>query len=484
MNIVEPILFHAKNQPEAPALCTPGDDVVTYASLAARMNNVARRAISAGLKRGNVVALSIPDQLTHSVVILGLTQVGIIPVSVGMQRPPAGLKIDAVLKTTNFPFAPQAPHLPLDFTWIMGDGRPIEVSRNSASESGEICRIVLTTGTTGDPKAIALTHKLGLARNARFQFLHGSHLPVCSRLFMNVGVATSVGYYFLTYILGRGGTLFFRGDKIENALRLFGTLRVQAMMTLTGNLSQLLKICDRDPSCEFHLETIFCGGGVLSGVMVDRVLPRLCSHLFCRYGATETGTTATAPAQRIAHIPGAVGHVSPGATVEIVDDLGRCLPTGSQGIVRIASQVAVDRYIDDSAASARYFREGWFYPGDLGSLTEDNLLIISGRVNSVLNVGGDKIPAERLEATLASFKGLTQAAVVVARSESGADEVWAAVVCSEKIDAEDLLAYCRQRLPPVFVPKRVVTLDGLPLNAAGKLDRARLQQIVTDVAHT
>lgn len=484
MNIVEPILFHARNQPEAPALCTPGDDVVSYARLAARMNNVARRALSAGLKRGDVVALSIPDQLTHSVVILGLTQVGIIPVSVAMQRPPAGLKIDAVLSTANYPFVPQAPHLPFDFTWIMGDGRAVEASRDSASESDEICRIMLTTGTTGAPKAVALTHKLGLARNARFQFLQGSHLPACSRIFMNVGMATAVGYYFLTYILGRGGTLFLRGENIETALRSFGTLRIQAMMTWTGNLPHLLEICDRDPSCAFHLETIFCGGSVLSQAMLDRVRPRLCSYLLCRYGATETGTTAAAPAQRFAHIPGAVGYVVPGATVEIVDEADRRLPTGSEGIVRIANEVAVDRYIDDPAASAQYFRDGWFYPGDLGSLTQDNLLIISGRVNNVLNVGGGKMKAERLEALLASFKGVSQAAVVVAKSENGADEVWAAIVCTEKIDAESLLAHCRQRMPPAFVPKRVVTLDELPLNATGKLDRTRLQQIVAAAAHT
>jgi acyl-CoA synthetase (AMP-forming)/AMP-acid ligase II len=484
MNIVEPILFHARNQPEAPALCTPGDDIITYARLAARMNNVARRAISAGLKRGNIVALSIPDQATHAVVILGLTQVGIIPVSVAMQRPPAGLKIDAVLSTTNYPFAPQAPHLPLDFSWVMGDGRPVEAARDSASESDEICRIALTTGTTGEPKAVALTHKLTLAKNARFQFLQGSYLPACSRIFMNVGVATSIGYYFLTYILGRGGTLFLRGENIESALRSFGTLRIQAMNTFTGNLPHLLEICDRDPSCAFHLDTIFCAGSVLSKAMLDRVRPRLCSQVLCRYSATETSTTAAAPAERIAHIPGAVGYVVPGATVEIVDELDRCLPIGSQGIVRVASEVAVDRYIDDPVASAQFFRDGWFYPGDLGSLTEDNLLIISGRATSVLNVGGAKMGAERLEAVLASFEGVSQAAVVLAKSEIGADEVWAVVVRSEEIVPESLLAHCRQRLPPGFVPKRVVTLDELPLNAAGKLDRARLKQIVTAAVHT
>jgi acyl-CoA synthetase (AMP-forming)/AMP-acid ligase II len=483
MNIIEPILFQTRYQPEAPALCAPGIDVVSYAKLATRMNIVARRAISVGLKPGNVVALSINDQLLHAIVILGLTQIGIIPVSVAMQRPPPRLKIDAAISNTNYPFAPQARHLPLDFTWVAGDGTPFE-ARDTRSDGDQVCRLMLTTGTTGEPKAVALTNKLALARNARFQYLLGNRLPVCSRVFMNVGVATAVGYYFLTYVLGRGGTLFLRGESIESTLRSLGIFRVQAMVTWAGNLPHLLEICDRDPSTAFHVETIFSGGSVLSQTMLDRVRPRLCSHMMCRYGATETGTTASAPAQHIAHIPGAVGYVVPGAAVEIVDESGRCVPRGTEGIVRIANEVAVDRYVDDPNGSAQFFRDGWFYPGDVGSLTTDNLLIISGRENNVLNAGGGKVAAEKIEAVLASYNGVSQAAVVRATSEGGADEVWAAVVCSEKIDPASLRAYCRSRMPAAFIPARVVILDALPINATGKVDRLRLKEMVFRAARS
>jgi acyl-CoA synthetase (AMP-forming)/AMP-acid ligase II len=478
MNVVEPILIHARHHPDAPALCAPGVDVVSYARLSAQMNNVARRAMSHGLRRGNVVALSIDDQLLHCVVVLGLTQVGIISVSVAMQRLPPGLKIDAVISNTNYPFAPQARHFALDFIWLMGDGAPIEATADTRSEGAQICRIMLTTGTTGEPKAVALTNKLALARNARFQYLLGNRLPVCSRVFMNVGVVTAVGYYFLTYVLGRGGTLFLRGESIESTLRSLGLFRIQAMVTWAGNLPHLLEICDRDPSTAFHVETIFSGGSVLSQAMLDRVRPRLCSHMMCRYGATETGTTASAPAQHIAHIPGAVGYVVPGAAVEIVDETGRCVPRGTEGIVRIANEVAVDRYVDDPNGSAQFFRDGWFYPGDVGSLTTDNLLIISGRENNVLNAGGGKVAAEKIEAVLASYNGVSQAAVVSATSKGGADEVRAAVVCSEKIDLESLRAHCRSRMPAAFVPARVLILDVLPINATGKIDRPRLKGIL------
>jgi acyl-CoA synthetase (AMP-forming)/AMP-acid ligase II len=484
MNIVEPILNHARHHPDAPALCAPGVEVISYARLAAQMNNVARRAMSHGLRRGDVVALSIDNQLLHCVVILALTQVGIISVSVAMQRLPPGLKIDAVISNTNYPFAPQARHFALDFIWFMGDGKPIEEARDTKSEGDQLCRIILTSGTTGTPKAVALTHRLARARCDRFQFLLGNRHPTCSRVYLNIGVATSLGYYFLIYILSRGGTLFPRGESIEDTLRSFGIFSVQALVSSVSNLSYLVDLCERDPSLAFHVDTIFCGGSVISPAMLERVRPRLCSHLFCRYSATETGTTATAPAEQIVQIPGAVGYVAPGVSVQIVDDSGQCLPAGRKGIVRIASEVGVDRYFDDPETSSEFFRDGWFYPGDLGSLTPENLLIISGRSNSVLNAGGGKLSAEKIEAALMSFKGVSEAAVFMAISPRGVEEVWAAIVCSEKVDSERLREHCRPRMPAVFVPARIVTLDALPINATGKVDRPRLKEIALSAARS
>jgi fatty-acyl-CoA synthase len=479
MNIIEPILFQARFQPEAPALCAQGIDVVSYARLVGQMNNVARQAAACGLKRGNVVALSIDDPLLHAAVILGLTQVGIVPTSVAMQKPPAGLKIDAVIKTTNYPFAPQAQHLPINHGWLVGDGAPVETSPSGGIAGDEVCRIVLTSGTTGEPKAVALTHRLVTARNARFEYLLGNRHPTFSRIFINMGIAASLGYYFLTYMLGRGGTIFFRGDNIENTLRSFEVFRIQAMLSTPTTLAQFLAACDRHPSVDVHLDTVVSGGSLLPQQLVERARPRICSHIVTVYGATETTLSATAQAHRIAHIEGAAGFVTPGARIEIVDEEDRPIPTGSEGIVRVASEFAVDRYIDDPVESAKVFRDGWFYPGDLGALTADGLLIISGRQNDVLNAGGGKMAAEQVEAALVAFKGVNEAAVFMATSKQGVDEVFAAVVCSETIDSDKLRAHCRARMPMVFVPKRVVTLDALPVNAMGKVDRARLKEMLT-----
>jgi acyl-CoA synthetase (AMP-forming)/AMP-acid ligase II len=483
MNIVEPILFQARYQPEAPALGAQGNDVISYARLVVQMSTVARRAMSFGLRRGSVVALSIDDPLLHAVAILGLTQVGIVPVSVAGNKPPVGLKIDAVISSRTYPIVPEAQHLIFDLSWMTTGGAPVEISPAGSAASKEICRIILTSGTTGEPKAVALTHELAMARNARFEYLVGNRIPTCSRIFMHMGLAAARGYYFLTSILGRGGTIFFNGASVENTLRSFEIFQMQAMMATPTTLARLLADCDRYPAIEVHFDTIVTGGSLMPRELTERVRPRLCSHLVTVYGATETALVATAPVHRIAHVPGAAGYVTPGARIEIVDEADHPVPAGTEGIVRVASEFGVDRYIDDPVESAQVFRGGWFYPGDIGSLTADSLLIISGRQNDVLNAGGGKMAAEKVEAALVSFKGVSEAAVFMATNSLGVEEVWAAIMCSEAIDPESLRAHCRPRMPQVFIPTHIVTLDVLPIGATGKVDKSRLKQLVMNAAH-
>jgi acyl-coenzyme A synthetase/AMP-(fatty) acid ligase len=275
--------------------------------------------------------------------------------------------------------------------------------------------------------------------------------------------------------------MFFPGQTIENTLRSFEIFQVEAMVATPTTLARLLDACDRFPALEFHFDTIYSTGSQLPRSLIERVRPRLCANLVTAYGATETANAATVPAHRIAHIPGAVGYVAPGIKVEIVDEADRPLPAGAEGIVRIASEYGVDRYIDDPLESAQVFRGGWFYPGDLGSLTADQLLIVSGRQRDVLNIGGGKLAPEEIEAALVSFTGVKEAAVFGVTSKLGVEEVWAATICVETIDHERLRAHCRPRMPPIFVPARIVAVDALPVNDMGKVDRPRLREMLVAV---
>lgn len=92
---------------------------------------------------------------------------------------------------------------------------------------------------------------------------------------------------------------------------------------------------------------------------------------------------ASMPAQFAPGIAGAVGYVLPGNMVEIIGDDGRAAPAGVKGVVRIKSEFGVREYLDDPEETKRVFRDGWFHPGYLGYLTEDNMLVFSGRSSEV-----------------------------------------------------------------------------------------------------
>jgi acyl-CoA synthetase (AMP-forming)/AMP-acid ligase II len=128
-----------------------------------------------------------------------------------------------------------------------------------------------------------------------------------------------------------------------------------------------------------------------------------------QYGTTEVGMVSLAgPADHAGH-PDAVGRVFAGIDVAIVDGDGRALPAGAEGLLRFRSSGAVRGYLDDPAADARYFPDGWFQPGDVGRVMPDGALRIAGRQDDMMTLGVIKIFPAEIEAVAEGFPGLRAA---------------------------------------------------------------------------
>jgi len=146
--------------------------------------------------------------------------------------------------------------------------------------------------------------------------------------------------------------------------------------------------------------------------------------------------------------------------------------------VRVRGDHVANAYASDPKATAKFFRDGWFFPGDLGRLTTDGMLVIVGRQNVILNFGGEKINPESIEAVLNRFGGIMDSAAFGIRNDLGIEEIWAAFVSREPIEESLLRHHCAQVLTPAAVPKRFIRVEKLPHNEAGKLDRLRVPQTV------
>jgi acyl-CoA synthetase (AMP-forming)/AMP-acid ligase II len=153
------------------------------------------------------------------------------------------------------------------------------------------------------------------------------------------------------------------------------------------------------------------------------------------------------------------------------------LTPGTEGLIRYRGHTCVDGYLGNPPGSAAFFRDGWFYPGDIGSIGPDGLLIISGREKSVLSVGGHKVTPELIEDLLLSFDGVEQAGVFPVVNSVGLEEVHAAIVARAEVDERQLFLHCQQGLPDHLVPRRFIKVEALPRNDMGKINRARLPDV-------
>jgi acyl-CoA synthetase (AMP-forming)/AMP-acid ligase II len=143
--------------------------------------------------------------------------------------------------------------------------------------------------------------------------------------------------------------------------------------------------------------------------------------------------------------------------------------------VRIRGARVATAYIGDAEASADAFRDGGFYPGDIGRLGADGVLIIEGRADDRMNLGGFKLMPGVVEAVALECPGVTAAAAFAAPDERGLDCCWLAVVRGPDFDRQRLVDHLAAS--PVELPDiRFAWTEAIPRNAMGKIERRRLRQ--------
>ena len=472
MNIVDPILFQCRQQPPVAAICVPGAEIglISYRRLGLFIHNISRRLAATGLHPGQLVAVSIEDQIFHIAMLLALARLGMASVSA---RGAARLPVDGFITDKALPAGVTNRVILANMSWTEGDGIPVDAP---PVRPEDLCRVILTSGTTGEPKGVPISHRLLADRVARHTTVFGARVADCQRIYSDMPITTSLGFQFLLATLWRGGTYFLPGDSFASTLTAMEQYKTQCVVAPPSGLELLLKWFEATPAYQSNIQVVISGGDLLSEALSRRVRMRMCSHLVSVYGSTEASITASAPAHEIDRVAGAVGYLTPGVRAQIVDRDGVVQPPGREGLLRIRSEFAVDRYLGEPSGSERVFRDGWFQPGDLATLDTKGLLVITGRDKNVLNIGGDKIGPEVVEAVVAAFPDITEVAVTSLRNSFGIHEVVAVIVCKGEIDTESLGRHCAACLSPQFVPAHFALLDRLPRNAMGKIDRHQLTE--------
>jgi acyl-coenzyme A synthetase/AMP-(fatty) acid ligase len=381
MNIVDAILFQCRRQPPVAAICVPGQDrgLISYRRLEQSIHSISRRLLELGLPPGSIVAVDIADMILHAATLLAATRLGLATLSIRGGLPPLPAKIDALITDAKPAGAASDRVAVADPSWTEGDGEALEPRSIPAMREADICRLILTPGPNGAAKPVAVTQRQLSGRIGRHLTVFGNRLPRCDRFYSDLPIATALGFQFLIYSLLRGGTIVFPGDRFDTTLLAIEEYKVQCLLAASDGLETFVQGFAAVPAYQSNLELVVCGGALLPDPLSYDVRSRICSHVVAVYDSAEAGISATAPAHAIAGVAGAAGFVTPGTTVQIVDGSGTVLATGQEGIVRIKSEDAVGGYLGDAAETRQAFRDGWFYPGDTGTLDADAMLVITGR---------------------------------------------------------------------------------------------------------
>jgi long-chain acyl-CoA synthetase len=191
------------------------------------------------------------------------------------------------------------------------------------------------------------------------------------------------------------------------------------------------------------------------------------------YGTTETGTIALDAGPALDALE-SVGRPLPGIDVRVLDDAGATLGPGEPGQVAIRSPAAATEYAGRPAESATAFRDGFFRPGDVGRFDGEGRLSLIGRTSLFINRGGFKVNPLEIEEVLEGHPKVREVAVIGEETDLGDERIRAVIVAREPISAEEIVAFCAERLAEFKTPSVVEFRDQLPRSAAGKILRRAL----------
>lgn len=345
------------------------------------------------------------------------------------------------------------------------------------------CVIILSSGTTGDPKGIVHVHRTLFAASRMGPYVYG---PIQSGDALIVVMAPSFAAWVITvlpHLAARTRIVFGRAFDPEAFLQTLQDEKI-TMAPLVPTMFRMVIQAGPEKYDLGNLRSAFYSGEPGSPDLVKSIAERLTEGVRTGYMASESTCASCIGAGPLTLLKRgkarSTGRPVPGADLRIVDPAGGVedvLPRGETGEILVKSPSVAAGYWKDPERTAQRFVDGWWRSGDLGMLDEDGDLFIVGRTDNVINTGGIKVHAEEVEAALTQHPAVAMAAVVGAPDENWGQRIEAHVVLSDpKATAEEIIAFCAEKklLPRNKLPKRVVPHDTLPTGPTGKLYRRGL----------
>lgn len=335
--------------------------------------------------------------------------------------------------------------------------------------------ILYTSGTTGRPKGVVLSHG-SLITNAIS--VTGGERDVPDKE-VNLAVLPLAHAYGIL----ASNVFFLRGLSIiahprfdpSAVLAAIERYRIVAFAGVPAMFVALLYNPDADKYDTSSLVSCSSGSAPLPVAILEAFEQRFGCTITEGYGLSEASAVLTANRDDMPRKPGSVGVPVPGVELLVVDENDLPVPTGEVGEVIARGPNIMQSYYNMPEETASALRNGWLHTGDMGRLDEDGYLYIVERKKDLIIRGGFNIYPRDVEEVLNSHPAVIESAVIGIPSERMGEEVKAYVVTYGPVDAETLMAYCRESLANYKTPTIIEFIHSLPRNPVGKVDKKALR---------
>jgi long-chain acyl-CoA synthetase len=447
------------------------------------------------LKRGDRAALFLPNIPEFIVSYYAIQRLGAIAVSLNVM-----LKRDEVhfiLRDSGSQLIVSAPSLleqvPENIPMLKGIisvGEPnrsgcVKFSDLLSETAGEIAlaslgrddgaAILYTSGTTGKPKGVLLTHN-NLKFNAGAT-IRSTQMSADDRLLCFLPLFHCFGQNFImnSAVDIRAALIlherFVPNEILESVLANRATIFLAVPAVYIRFLAQ--------PDIEKYLEPIryyFTAAAPMPVEVARRWHERFGKIIYEGYGLTETSPFASYnhPTE---YRDGSVGTALEGVEIKVIDDKGETLPPGEIGEIAIKGPNVMKAYYNRPEETAEAIREDWFFSGDIGKMDKEGYVYLVDRAKDMVNVSGFKVWPREVEELLAKHDSVVEAAVIGVPDPVSGEAVKAFVVKKDgpRLTEQEVIAFCRDRIANYKSPRFVEFVDSLPRNPSGKILKRELR---------
>lgn len=485
-----------------------GERKFTYSDMNRRVNRLARGLKNAGVEKGDKVAYLAPNSVEMLEGFYGVFSVGGIMTPLNTRLKPEEyrfilthseskvLLVDYELLHLVEPILDRVPALVKvvvhgDYSgkhanyeeWIASFGG--DTFKREPLEETDIASLLYTSGTTGDPKGVLLTH--------RTNYLHAMsamhHLRVSDRdtLLHVLPMFHVNGWGSPFYYTANGATqVMLRKVDPKKILQLLHEHNVTVMHMAPTVLNMVFDQFEANQAT-VHSQNVrvIIAGSAPPPAFVRRVEEDLGWEFVQVYGMTEIAPLITTSVIRSAgkeieredqyRLKAKAGYAMIGSRVKVVDERGREVPRDgvTTGEIVTRTNTVMEGYFKNPDATSAAIRDGWLHTGDMATVDADGYIDIVDRKKDVIISGGENISSIEVEGMLYEHPAIVEAAVVAVPHERWGEVPHAVVVVREgtEVTEEELIAFCRDRIAHFKVPKGITFTDELPKTASGKIQK-------------